>query len=168
MTTLGFERGGRATIAHLAYEREFWELVDTARRYGRDRDPLVRQQLAWAYAQVQVMRYQGMRLLAQLAVRREPGPEASVTKLFWSEYHRRLGEIAMDIVGADALVRPDRQGYATDRWQDVFLSSRAGTIFSGTSEIQRNIIAERALGLPREPKATDRVDVGVAGGSARR
>jgi alkylation response protein AidB-like acyl-CoA dehydrogenase len=167
MTTLGFERGGRATIAHLAYEREFWELVDTARRYGRDRDPLVRQQLAWAYAQVQVMRYQGMRLLAQLAVRREPGPEASVTKLFWSEYHRRLGEIAIDILGADALVRPDGQGYATDRWQGVFLSSRAGTIFSGTSEIQRNIIAERALGLPREPKAADRVDAEVAGGSAR-
>ena len=153
MTTLGFERGGRATIAHLAYEREFWDLVDTARRYGRDHDPLIRQQLAWAYAQVQVMRYQGMRLLGQLAVMREPGPEASVTKLFWSEYHRRLGEIAVDIVGADALVRPDGHGYATDRWQGVFLSSRAGTIFSGTSQIQRNIIGERALGLPKEPSA---------------
>lgn len=150
MTTLGFERGGRAAVAHLAYEREFWGLVETAREYGRDRDPLVRQQLAWAYAQVQIMRYQGMRRLAQLAVRREPGPEASLTKLFWSEYHRRFGEIAMDVVGADALVRPDGDGYATNRWQRAFLSSRAGTIFSGTSEIQRNIIAERALGLPKD------------------
>ncbi len=175
MTTLGFERGGRATVAHLAHEREFWELVETARRYGRDRDPLVRQQLAWAYAQVQVMRYQGMRLLAQLAAGRagtqgpgEAGPVASVTKLFWSEYHRRLGEIAVDITGADALIRPDGEGYATGRWQDVFLSSRAGTIFSGTSEIQRNIIAERALGLPREPKAPARTEMEVAGGPARR
>jgi alkylation response protein AidB-like acyl-CoA dehydrogenase len=151
MTTLGFERGGSATVAHLAYEREFWELVDTARKYGRDRDPLVRQQLAWAYSQVQIMRFQGMRRLAQMAREREPGPEASVAKLFWSEYHRRLGEIAIEIVGTDALVRPGGDGYQTHRWQDVFLSSRAGTIYSGTSEIQRNIVAERALGLPREP-----------------
>ncbi|MGH7919690.1 MAG: acyl-CoA dehydrogenase family protein [Candidatus Dormibacteraceae bacterium] len=153
MTTLGFERGGSATVAHLAYEREYWELVETARRLGRDRDPLVRQQLAWAYSQIQIMRYSGLRTLAQMAARREPGPEASINKLFWSEYHRRLGEIAIEIVGAGALVRPDGEGYTTDRWQDVFLSSRAGTIYSGTSEIQRNIVAERALGLPKEPMA---------------
>lgn len=159
MTTLGFERGGNATVAHMAYEREFWELVDTARRLGRDRDPLIRQQLAWAYSQVQIMRFQGMRTLAQMAVKREPGPEASINKLFWSEYHRRLGEIAMDVVGAAGMVRPDGGGYATDRWQDVFLSSRAGTIYSGTSEIQRNIVAERALGLPK--------DRGEANGAAR-
>jgi alkylation response protein AidB-like acyl-CoA dehydrogenase len=150
MTTLGFERGGSATVAHLAYEREFWELVETARELGRDRDPLVRQQLAWAYSQVQIMRFSGLRTLAQMAARREPGPEASINKLVWSEYHRRLGEIAVDIEGPGALVRPDSEGYATDRWQDVFLSSRAGTIYSGTSEIQRNIVAERALGLPKE------------------
>jgi alkylation response protein AidB-like acyl-CoA dehydrogenase len=151
MTTLGFERGGSATVAHLAYERELWELIDTARRLGRDRDPLIRQKLAWAYSQVQIMRFQGLRVLGQMAAKREPGPEASVNKLFWSEYHRRLGEIAMDVVGTAALVRPDGDGYRTDRWQDVFLSSRAGTIYSGTSEIQRNIVAERALGLPKEP-----------------
>ena len=85
--------------------------------------------------------------------RSEPGPEASLAKLFRSEYHRRLGEIAIDIVGPDAMVRPEGDGYATDRWQDVFLSSRAGTIDSGTSEIQRSIIGERVLGLPREPEA---------------
>jgi alkylation response protein AidB-like acyl-CoA dehydrogenase len=111
------------------------------------------------------MRFTGMRLLAQMAVKREPGPEASVNKLFWSEYHRRLGEIAMRIVGAPALVRPQGEGYVTDRWQDVFLSSRAGTIYSGTSEIQRNIVAERALGLPREPArpAPDRAPAGGRG-----
>jgi alkylation response protein AidB-like acyl-CoA dehydrogenase len=153
MTTLGHERGGAATVQHLGFEREFWELVDTARKYGKDTDPLVRQQLAWAYTGVQAMKFSGLRTLAQVAEGRQPGPEASVAKLAWSEYHKRLGEIAVGIVGADALVRPDGPGYPTTDWQNVFLSSRAGTIYSGTSEIQRNIIGERALGLPKEPRA---------------
>jgi alkylation response protein AidB-like acyl-CoA dehydrogenase len=152
MTTLGHERGGGATIAHLGYEREFWELAETARKHGKNTDPLIRQQLAWAYTQVQLMRFSGLRTLAQVAQGRPPGPEASVAKLFWSEYHKRLGEIAISIEGPDALLRPDGPGYPTDPWQNVFLSSRAGTIYSGTSEIQRNIIAERALGLPKEPR----------------
>jgi alkylation response protein AidB-like acyl-CoA dehydrogenase len=152
MTTLGHERGGAATVAHLAYEREFWELVETARERGKTADPLVRQLLAQAYTGVQLMRCSGLRTLAQVAQGRPPGPEASVAKLFWSEYHKRLGEIAMAIEGADGLLRPDGPGYPTSRWQNVFLSSRAGTIYSGTSEIQRGIIGERALGLPREPK----------------
>jgi alkylation response protein AidB-like acyl-CoA dehydrogenase len=153
MTTLGHERGGRATTAHLRFEREFWALVQTARQYGRNEDPLVRQQLAWAYTQVQLMRFGGLRTLAQVAQGRQPGPEASISKLQWSEYHKRLGEIAVGILGADALVRPDGEGYPTSIWQDTFLASRAGTIYSGTSEIQRNIIGERALGLPKEPRA---------------
>ena len=150
MTTLGNERGGSATTQHLRFEREFWALVATARERGRDQDPLVRQQLAWAYSHVEIMRYQGLRTLAGLAAKREPGPEASINKLFWSEYHRRLGEIAMEILGPEALVRPEGDGYATNRWQAAFLGSRAGTIYAGSSEIQRNIVGERALGLPRE------------------
>jgi len=152
MTTLGYERGGSATVAYLGYEREFWELAETARKRGANTDPLIRQQLAWAYTQVELMRYSGLRTLAQLAEGRQPGPEASINKLFWSEYHKRLGEIAVDIEGTDALVRPEGDGYPTNSWQNVFLSSRSGTIYSGTSEIQRNIIAERALGLPKEPR----------------
>ncbi|HEX3648480.1 MAG TPA: acyl-CoA dehydrogenase family protein [Pseudonocardiaceae bacterium] len=149
MTTLGHERGGRATVAHLRFEQEFWALVETARKYGRHTDPLIRQQLAWAYTQVQLMRYSGVRTLAEVAEGHQPGPESSITKLFWSEYHKRLGEIAMNIVGAAGLVRPDGEDYPTTEWQNVYLASRSGTIYSGTSEIQRNIIAERALGLPR-------------------
>ena len=152
MTTLGHERGGRATVAHLGFEREFWQLTETARKRGKTADPLIRQQLAWAYTQVELMRFSGLRTLAQVAAGRPPGPEASVAKLFWSEYHKRLGEIAMTIEGADGLLRPDGDGYPVSAWQSVFLSSRAGTIYSGTSEIQRNIIGERALGLPKEPK----------------
>ncbi|GAB2986408.1 acyl-CoA dehydrogenase family protein [Amycolatopsis acidiphila] len=149
MTTLGHERGGRATVQHLRFEREFWALVETARKYGRHEDPLIRQQLAWAYTQVQLMRFSGLRTLAQVAQGTQPGPEASVNKLFWSEYHKRLGELAMNIVGTHGLVRPEGEDYPTSQWQNTFLASRAGTIYSGTSEIQRNIIAERALGLPR-------------------
>ena len=151
MTTLGNERGGRATTQHLRYEREFWDLVGTARKLGRHEDPLVRQDLAWAYTQVEIMRFAGLRTLATLAAKKEPGPEASVNKLFWSEYHKRFGEIAINLEGADGMVRPEGNGYKTTAWQQTFLGSRAGTIFSGTSQIQRNIIGERALGLPKEP-----------------
>jgi alkylation response protein AidB-like acyl-CoA dehydrogenase len=155
MTTLTNERGGRATVQHLGYEREYWELIETARKYNKTTEPLVRQQLAWAYTQVQLMKFSGLRTMARLAAGMPPGPEASVAKLFWSEYHKKLGEIAAGIVGTDALVRPaggEDGDYVTDKWQNVFLSSRAGTIFSGTSEIQRNITGERVLGLPKEPR----------------
>jgi alkylation response protein AidB-like acyl-CoA dehydrogenase len=152
MTTLGHERGGAVTVQHLGFEREFWELIETTRKYGKDADPLVRQSLARAYTGVQIMRFNGLRALAQAAEGRPPGPEASVAKLVWSEYHRWLGEVAIGITGTDGLVRPDGPGYPTTEWQNVFLSSRAGTIYSGTSEIQRNIISERALGLPKEPR----------------
>jgi alkylation response protein AidB-like acyl-CoA dehydrogenase len=153
MTTLGFERGGNASTAHLRYEKQFWELVELARKVGRERDPLVRQNLAWAYTHVQIMRFSGLRMLAQLAEGKDPGPEASTSKLFWSEYQKRLGEVAADLRGAPGLIRPEGDGYPIDAWQEVFLASRAGTIYSGTSEIQRNIIAERALGLPRGASA---------------
>jgi alkylation response protein AidB-like acyl-CoA dehydrogenase len=152
MTTLGYERGGQVTVQYLGYEREFWELVDAAKKYGRDADPLIRQELARAYAGVQIMKFNGLRSLAAAAEGRSPGPEASIAKLVWSEYHKRLGELAMRIIGTDALVRPDGPGYPTTGWQDVFLASRAGTIYSGTSEIQRGIVGERVLGLPKEPR----------------
>ncbi len=153
MTTLGHERGGSATVQHLRYEREFWDLVETARQNGRITDPLVRQQLARAYTGVQLMRFSGLRTLAEVAAGRQSSAGmASINKLFWSEYHKRFGEIAMGIAGADGLLRPEGDGYPTTQWQNVFLSSRAGTIYSGTSEIQRTIIGERALGLPREPR----------------
>ncbi len=156
MTTLGYERGGNATTAHLGFEQEVWELIDLARMKGKAADPLVRQLLAWSYTQVEIMRFAGLRLLAGIAQGKEPGPEASVNKLYWSEFHKRLGEIAIEVVGAEAMVRPDGVGYDTEAWQDIFLSSRSGTIYSGTSEIQRNIIGERALGLPKEPSAERR------------
>src|SRR5205085_1392642 len=78
--------------------------------------PLVREELAWAYTRGELMRFSGLRTLAQVAAGRPPGPEASVAKLFWSEYHKRLGEIAMTIEGADGLLRPDGDGYPVSAW----------------------------------------------------
>jgi alkylation response protein AidB-like acyl-CoA dehydrogenase len=161
MTTLGHERSGSATTSAMRYEKQFWALVETARKNGKTNDPVVRQQLAWAYANVQVIKYQGLKILAQIAAGKEPGPEASMTKLFWSDYEQRLGEIAVGIEGAEALVRAESDGpherepgdYIPNFWQNVFLFSRAHTIYSGTNEIQRNIISERVLGMPKEPSA---------------
>jgi alkylation response protein AidB-like acyl-CoA dehydrogenase len=161
MSALAFARGGRAAYAHLECERDLWELVEAVRRRGRQRDPLVRQQLAWAYGRVRIMRVLGTKLLAQLAVKPEPGPEASLLTLFETEYRRRFGEIAVDLVGADAMLRPGP-------WQDALLAGRGATIAAGTSEIQRDVVAERMLGLPRESSDSTRHVEEVAGGSARR
>ena len=88
MTTLGNERGGNATTQHVQYEKQFWRLVDEVRTLGRDDDPLVRQKLAWAYTNAEIMRYAGLRTLSEVVARKEPGPGASINKMFWSEYAR--------------------------------------------------------------------------------
>ncbi len=153
MTTLGNERGGNATTQYTQFEEQFWRLVEEARRRGRLDDPQVRDDLAWMYCNVEVMRHSGRRLLAALATGRDPGPggSASANKIRWSEYERRVGELALDVLGAEALEVGD--GYALGPWQATFLTTRTHTIWGGTAEIQRNIIAERVLGLPKEPPA---------------
>jgi alkylation response protein AidB-like acyl-CoA dehydrogenase len=156
-TTLANERvgsGRTTTMLVLARLREFEQLADLAVRTGRARDPVLRQRLAWAYSRVQVLRFTWLRILGELSAGRDPGPAMTTWKLFWSEYHTALGEIAVEVLGAAALVRPSVpvDDYAVDQWQQVLLASRSGTIYAGTSEIQRNIIGESVLGLPREPK----------------
>ena len=152
MTTLTYERGGSATVQYMGFERSFWELVETARKFDRTSEPLIRQRLAWAYTQVSLMKFNGLRTLTQLAAGKQPGPEASIDKLFWSEYFKKVGELAVAIEGTSAMVRPAGDGYATDAWQDAFLAGRPATIYAGSNEIQRNIIGERVLGLPKEPR----------------
>ncbi|HYZ98054.1 MAG TPA: acyl-CoA dehydrogenase family protein [Acidimicrobiales bacterium] len=155
MTTLGNERGGNATTQHVQHRRQFDRAVDEVRKRGRAEDALVRQQLAWAYTHCEIMRYQGLRTLSQIVARREPGPASALNKMFWSEYARRFAEIVMDIRGTDSTILPPQQpgAYEPDRWQRSFLSTRSGTIWGGTAEIQRNIVGERVLGLPKEPAA---------------
>jgi alkylation response protein AidB-like acyl-CoA dehydrogenase len=154
MATLGFERGTAFLAQQIAFQRETLELIEVAHKNGATADPTVRQQLADAYVGVQVMKYNGLRMLTSLVKTGVVGPEASIGKLFWSSWHRRLGEIAMNVLGTDGLVLDgDEQGeYALGELHRTFMVSRSETIYAGASEIQRNIIGERVLGLPREPR----------------
>jgi alkylation response protein AidB-like acyl-CoA dehydrogenase len=149
-TTLGNERRGGGS-RHVGFLTSWQRVVDKARENGKLADPTVRQELAWAYSKIQIIRYQAERMNALAAAGHEPGPEASVGKMLWSEYSRRFGEIAMNIAGMESLIRPDGEGYRQNEWMGMFLGSRSGTIWGGTAEVQRNIVGERALGLPKEP-----------------
>jgi alkylation response protein AidB-like acyl-CoA dehydrogenase len=149
-TTLGNERRGGGN-RHVGFLNNWKRVVEKARENGRIHDPVVRQQLAWAYTKIEIIRYQAERMDALAAAGLEPGPEASIGKMLWSEYARRFGEIAMDVAGLESLIRPDGEGYRQNEWMGMFLGARSGTIWGGTAEIQRNIVGERALGLPKEP-----------------
>ncbi len=153
MTTLGNERGGNATTQHVQYTKQFWDAVELAKQYGKSHDPVVRQQLAWAFSHVEIMRFNGLKTLSEVVAKKEPGPGASINKMFWSEYAQRFAEIIMNIRGADSMVMPDGPdgSYAPDKWQTNFLSTRSVTIWGGTAQVQRNIVGERVLGLPKEP-----------------
>jgi alkylation response protein AidB-like acyl-CoA dehydrogenase len=162
MTLLGHERGEEAATNPILFRAELDRLLALAAERGRDHDPLIRQRLAWCYARVEIMRYLGYRILTQVHSGTELGAAASVAKLYWSEYHVAATELALDIQGLDGLVpqgrgplravRTDDPGApnSSGSWLGAFLNARAGTIYAGTSEIQRNILAEAVLGLPRE------------------
>ena len=115
---------------------------------GHASDPIVRQRLADAYIGLELIRLNGLRTVTQLIQGGNPGPEASVGKLHWSTWRQRLGVLEMDLLGPDSVIVAD--GELND-YQHSFVFSRAQTIYAGSSEIQRNIIGERVLGLPREP-----------------
>ncbi|HEY9416794.1 MAG TPA: acyl-CoA dehydrogenase family protein [Pseudonocardia sp.] len=154
MATLGFERG-TGLGDHVRFARDVADLVELARRAGVADDPVVRDEIAARWVEVQQFRRHMQRTATRLASGGTIGPEASMTKLFWSEMEARIFETALKILGPlaeladgapDAL--PDR-GFHRRYWH-----SRASRIFAGTSEVQRNIISERVLGLPREPRWT--------------
>ncbi|MHB1911054.1 MAG: acyl-CoA dehydrogenase family protein [Acidimicrobiales bacterium] len=151
MTTLASERGGNATTQHLGYLSEWTRLVDLARDNGALARPTVRSDLARAYTAIRIMEFSGGRLVSEMTRKGPAGPQASVGKVFWSEYHRWFGELAMQISGPAGLVRPPGPGYAVSEFQRIFLESRARTIARGSSQVQRNIMAEQVLGLPRDP-----------------
>jgi alkylation response protein AidB-like acyl-CoA dehydrogenase len=163
MTLLGFERGETAATIPIRFQAELDRLFALAAERGVARDPLIRQRLAWCYSQVQVMRYSGMRVLTRFLAGHHPGPEAGISKLFWSEYHKVVTELAVDIFGADAMTPSGRRpssafqtddagaSNSTNSWVNTFLNARAGTIYAGSSQVQRNIIGEMVLGLPKEP-----------------
>jgi alkylation response protein AidB-like acyl-CoA dehydrogenase len=148
MTVFGFERGGLAQASR--FERAVQELAVLARERGAGADVRVRQQVAQAQIEAHVFRLIGLRNLTQAQHGHAPGPEASLTKLYWSEMDKRLQETALGIEGPYAALAPDSPFALEDgRWQYGWMWAQAETIYAGSSEIQRNIIAERVLGLPR-------------------
>ena len=144
MGTLTFERGVSTLGQQIRYARELSGIAELAKANGAIDDPLIRERLTRSWAGLQTMRSYA---LATMDVE-QPGQD-NVSKLLWANWHRDLGELAMDIKGRSGLVLTDGE---FDEWQRLFLFSRADTIYGGSNEIQRNIIAERVLGLPREVK----------------
>src|ERR1700736_549626 len=148
MTVFGFERGGLAQAAR--FERAVAELANLARNRGAGSDATVRQEVAQAQIEAHVFRLIGLRSLTSAQQGHAPGPEASVTKLFWSEMDKRLQEAAVGLQGPYGALAPGSPFAVEDgRWQYGWMWAQAETIYAGSSEIQRNIIAERVLGLPR-------------------
>jgi alkylation response protein AidB-like acyl-CoA dehydrogenase len=163
MTLLGYERGEAAATFPIMFRAEIDRLLDLARSSGAAGDPIIRQRLADCYAKVEIMRYLGMRTLTKFLAGAEPGPAESSFKLYWSEYHQEVTELAVDILGASALAptgrvatsfRADDVGAPNDSasWATTFLMSRAGSIYAGSSQVQRNILGEMVLDLPKEPR----------------
>jgi alkylation response protein AidB-like acyl-CoA dehydrogenase len=149
MTVLGFERGGSTLLPSAEYERQIGCLIDGLRESGEIDRPGVQEKLGSLIVENEVLRANGMRSLANVAQDLPPGPESSIDKIFWSEYHQRLTDTAVELLGPQGQLVLNSPGARTDvDWMYEFLWSRAGTIYSGSSEIQRNIIAKRVLQMP--------------------
>ena len=169
-TTLSYERGGSSLARVTRYAAAFRQLlraVRTLRRNGRPllEDPAVRVKLGRIFVDLEVQRYAALRILSTLEKGESPGPAASITKLSYSEFEKRYHELAQEILGPwgqamaggpDGFSEIDTSSGEPGTWATAFLWSRAGTIYAGSSEIQKNIIGERVLGLPKEARA-DRV-----------
>ncbi|MFZ0665302.1 MAG: acyl-CoA dehydrogenase family protein [Acidimicrobiales bacterium] len=152
LATLAFERGVALLGHQLRFSRELDQVIEVTKRRGTNTDPVVRQRLARSWETLSILR---MNILRSLRGLEGPlsTPEASIAKLFWGTWHRGLGELAMDVLGMESTVA-DAMPYELSELQSLFLFSRADTIYGGSNQIQRNIIAERVLGLPPEPKGT--------------
>src|SRR3954447_21580574 len=169
-STLAFERGQSATTGYRRFDDEYRLLVAEAAANGAIADPHIRQRLARYYSQIQILRVNGLRTLSSTLARRDdPSITAlgALNKLVWSEMHQRAMELALDVHGARAMLvdagpasgswpatqrDARRDGYPVSAMVSAFFFSRSETIWGGTSQIQRNIVGERVLGLPKEPR----------------
>jgi alkylation response protein AidB-like acyl-CoA dehydrogenase len=167
MTTLGFERGSSATTGFRRFLREWDTLVATAKENGKDADPLIRQDLVKSWADIKIMQINGYRSLTDaLNGTHETAKLGACNKMFWSETHKRTMNLAIDILGMEGQILSGtgdaegmlpggvrgRDDYPVSSTQASFFFSRSETIWGGSAEIQRNIVGERVLGLPKEPK----------------
>ncbi|WP_309649140.1 acyl-CoA dehydrogenase family protein [Nocardioides sp.] len=156
MGLLGFERGVSTLAQTVDYARELAGVVDLAKQTGAIDDPVLRDRLASLSAELEVTRSFALRGLSSVEGGSDSaagGGAGSIFKLVWANWHQRLGEVAMQVAGpASLLARESDTPYDLDEWQRLFLFSRADTIYGGSDEVQKNILAERVLGLPKEPR----------------
>ena len=150
---LAVERGTNRLYRQARFQNEFEHLLSSALQTPALRSRLephsaLRQRFASIYAKLRIHRLHNLKMIGRMDAGEKIGVETSYIKLFWSEMHQELGELALDVLGAEAALN-DALSFAEGRFQDVYLTSRATTIYAGTAQVQRNIIAERLLGLPR-------------------
>ncbi len=150
MGLLAFERGVSTLGQQMVFRNELDEVIAAAKATGAANDPLIRQRIAKAEIGLRLMRYGALRMLSQTDHSKIDGA-ALTYKIQWASWRRSLGELAMDVLGQAGEVA-DRDHYEWDVLPNLFLYSRADTIYGGTNQIQRNLIAERGLGMPREPR----------------
>ena len=151
MGTLAFERGASTLGQQLHFQYELDEVMRIAEANGAADDPVMRQRLADAWVGLRIMRFNTLRMLSSSIDGKELGREGMITKLYWATWHRDLGKLAMDVLGSAGEIA-EGEPYELSKLQRLFLFTRSDTIYAGTNQIQRNIIGERALGLPREPR----------------
>jgi alkylation response protein AidB-like acyl-CoA dehydrogenase len=167
MTTLGFERGTSATTGHRRFLKEFNEILELARQRGVNQDPLIRQRLVRSWSKIKIMQINGYRTLTDaLQGTHTTAALGACNKMFWSETHQETLLLALDILGTQGQTLLGQEGqetvlpgarraaanYPVNNLQSLFFFSRSETIWGGTAEIQRNIVGERVLGLPKEPR----------------
>ncbi len=150
MGLLAFERGVSTLGQQMGFRNELDEIIAAAKANGAANDPLIRQRLAKAEVGLRLMRYGALRMLSQTDHSKIDGA-ALTYKIQWASWRRNLGELAMDVLGQGGEISEHAE-YEWDTLPNLFLFSRADTIYGGTNQIQRNLIAERGLGLPREPR----------------
>ena len=151
MGLLGFERGVSTLGQQMLFQNEFDEIIRIARDNGAAADPVIRQRIADAHVGLRIMRFNSMRMLSGGGDDGTLQKEAMIYKLYWATWHRNLGKLAMDVLGTESEILEEGP-YQLNRLQSMYLFTRSDTIYGGTNQIQRNIIAERALGMPREPR----------------
>ena len=149
MGTLGFERGVSTLGQQMQFTNELAQIIAIAKRNGRAEDPVMRQRIADAWMGLQIMRYNALRTLS--STNPELSREATITKIYWATWHRELGKLFMDVMGPEGEIA-EGFPYELSQLQRMYLFVRSDTIYAGSNQIQRNIISERALGLPREPR----------------
>ena len=145
MALLGYERGISTLAQQVGFERELESTIQLARDFAKIDDPVTRQKLIKAYIGLRLLKLNALRSMSAKGV---PGPEASISKLFWGTWHRDLGELMIDIMGPTGLIG-EGFPYELTLEQKLFLFTRSDTIYGGSNEIQRNVLGERVLGLPR-------------------